>query len=435
MVLGRLFDGRLATRGVSVTLLVTVTALAAMAVVATTGAAQPPACGSPVPSGGSFVVTCNYTGAEQSFVVPAGVTSLRIVAVGGRGGPGTGAPGAVVTADIPVVPGTTLYVHVGGTGGFGGGFNGGAPGGFNGAGGGGGASDVRTCTVEANLPNTCNLATFGTSADPRLVVAGGGGGLSASNNPGGQGGTPNGGAGTGSFTGGQGGGGGTLTSGGSGGAGAPPPNFGGFGGGSGAPGVAGAGGAGGGGSFTAGGGGGGYFGGGGGGGGNGMLIGGGAMSGGGGGGSSFAIANATNVSFRIDPAATPSVTFTYTPSTTPTSTSTTVPTTTTTAPTTTTTVSTTDTTPPRCAVLAIRRAPGTPSGRDEMDVAVQDTGSGLQAIRNIRITNGTVITNPSPIPPGIKTQVVVTAIKAVQGMPTSWSFDAVDVAGNKRRCA
>ncbi len=123
----------------------------------------------------------------------------------------------------------------------------------------------------------------------------------------------------------------------------------------------------------------------------------------------------------------------------PTTTTTPAPTTTTTtvAPTTTTTttVGPTDTTPPTCVVLAIRRGPATWSRHDEMDVGVLDTGSGLQAITNIRITNGTVVTNPDPIPPGTTAQVVVTAIKAVQGTPTSWSFDAVDMAGNIRHCA
>jgi hypothetical protein len=91
-----------------------------------------------------------------------------------------------------------------------------------------------------------------------------------------------------------------------------------------------------------------------------------------------------------------------------------------------------DTTPPTCFVSAVRR-PG-PSGRDEMDVTVQDTGSGLAAITNVQITNGSVSTNPSPVPAGTTAPVVVTATKSVQGQPTSWSFDAVDVAGNLKHC-
>ena len=55
------------------------------------------------------------TGAEQTFVVPAGVTALTVTATGGRGGQGAG-PGAVggaggrVTATIPVTPGSTWAV-------------------------------------------------------------------------------------------------------------------------------------------------------------------------------------------------------------------------------------------------------------------------------------------------------------------------------------
>jgi hypothetical protein len=68
-----------------------------------------------------------------------------------------------------------------------------------------------------------------------------------------------------------------------------------------------------------------------------------------------------------------------------------------------------------------------------MDVTVQDTGSGLQGIGRIRIVNGTVRTAPSRVPFGGQS-VVVTAVKSVQGAPTSWGFDMVDVAGNTARC-
>jgi hypothetical protein len=133
------------------------------------------------------------TPGEHAFVVPAGVTSLRVTLVGGNGGPGAGdgggvradgGAGATATATIAVTPGETLYVEVAGNGGttdadgspaqpgFGGGGVGGdvvfiasAPGG----GGGGGASDVRTCPMAA-APTTC------VTLDSRLVVAGGGGG-------------------------------------------------------------------------------------------------------------------------------------------------------------------------------------------------------------------------------------------------------------------
>src|SRR5262249_42775645 len=106
--------------------------------------------------------TFNFTGAEQTFVVPNGVTAIHVDAVGGRGGMGDGGAvggfGAHATADLPVTAGQVLFVLVGGNGNAGqemantsaGGFNGGGLGGASGggacrgAGSGGGASDVRT---------------------------------------------------------------------------------------------------------------------------------------------------------------------------------------------------------------------------------------------------------------------------------------------------
>ncbi|MGB9652128.1 MAG: hypothetical protein WCB01_10010, partial [Candidatus Cybelea sp.] len=97
--------------------------------------------------------TFDYTGKKQTFVVPAGVTQLSVIARGGEGdggGPSPSSPPALagrVYAVIPVQPGDKLYVYVGGAGAHGG-FNGGAPGGTNGYGWdgyrGGGASDVRS---------------------------------------------------------------------------------------------------------------------------------------------------------------------------------------------------------------------------------------------------------------------------------------------------
>src|SRR4051794_3161999 len=107
------------------------------------------------------------TGAEQTYVVPAGATSVHVTAIGGHGGAGVGSAGGaanLVAADIPVTGGQTLYVEVAGNGKDSndatnpgqGGFNGGG----NGAGGGGGASDVRTA------PRTAGL----TPIDSRLIV-------------------------------------------------------------------------------------------------------------------------------------------------------------------------------------------------------------------------------------------------------------------------
>jgi hypothetical protein len=108
------------------------------------------------------VTKFSYTGAEQTFTVPAGVTSMHVVAIGGKGGANSyqtvaGGFGAVVSADIAVTPGQLLIVVVGGNGGDATSGTGGA-GGFNGGGaggnvlpdsrlvggGGGGMSDVHT---------------------------------------------------------------------------------------------------------------------------------------------------------------------------------------------------------------------------------------------------------------------------------------------------
>jgi hypothetical protein len=125
--------------------------------------------------------TFTYTGAQETFTVPSGVTSVIVDVNGAAGGQGyvyyygypNGNPGlgGKVQATLAVTPGQVLYLNVGGAGetagqynAGAGGYNGGANGGsydnsYNG-GGGGGASDIRT-----------NAATL----NDRLVVAGGGG--------------------------------------------------------------------------------------------------------------------------------------------------------------------------------------------------------------------------------------------------------------------
>ncbi len=115
-------------------------------------------------------VTFNYTGNTQQYVVPAGVTSLKVKANGASGADATtggkGGNGAYVESIIAVTPGDVLYVVVGGTNGYNGGGKAGKAGdnvrarAING-GNGGGASDVRR--------NDSTLAG-------RVVVAGGGGG-------------------------------------------------------------------------------------------------------------------------------------------------------------------------------------------------------------------------------------------------------------------
>jgi hypothetical protein len=123
--------------------------------------------------------TFKSTGKEQEFKVPAGVTSVSVTAVGAKGGEGhsgvSGGFGALVSAQLTVTPGHTLYVEVGSNGCtsktilpadcvsavFGGG---GAA--ENDSGTGGGASDVREKPEAEGAPSLLS----------RLLVAGGGGG-------------------------------------------------------------------------------------------------------------------------------------------------------------------------------------------------------------------------------------------------------------------
>ena len=121
----------------------------------------------------------NFTGSEQQFVVPAGVTEITVEVYGAQGAEpddrldnSDGGLGGYVTGVLSVTPGETLYLYVGGEGGVDGtgGYNGGGNGGFGqagsscfggDAGGGGGASDIRM---------------GGNTLNDRAVVAGGGGG-------------------------------------------------------------------------------------------------------------------------------------------------------------------------------------------------------------------------------------------------------------------
>lgn len=115
--------------------------------------------------------TCNFisttfafTGAEQTWIVPAGITSITVDSYGAQGGANwvnNTNFGGHVQATLAVTPGTMIYVYVGEqpttvTGGWnGGGF--GETGGL----GGGGASDIRI---------------GGNTLNDRMIVAGAGGG-------------------------------------------------------------------------------------------------------------------------------------------------------------------------------------------------------------------------------------------------------------------
>jgi hypothetical protein len=161
--------------------------LAAIATLGATGAsalladsataALPPGC-----SQSGQIVTCTYESGSNPFTVPAGVSSLHVVAVGGKGGSigeptcpafigagaGRGGPGATVSADIQVTGGSTFYAVVGANGGQppgdadgGTGGTGGGGGAFGNGCGGGGASDLRSSPIDPSS---------------RLIVAAGGGG-------------------------------------------------------------------------------------------------------------------------------------------------------------------------------------------------------------------------------------------------------------------
>lgn len=126
----------------------------------------------------------NYTGASQSWVVPAGVSSVDILAEGAQGFDSPvnlGGRGGRSSGTLAVEPGETLTIFVGGKGSaatvedvpMGAGFNGGGDGMINwddpinrAVGGGGGASDVRR----------------GLTLNDRLIVAGGGGGATSNYN-------------------------------------------------------------------------------------------------------------------------------------------------------------------------------------------------------------------------------------------------------------
>jgi hypothetical protein len=143
-----------------------------------------------IPSTGNAVtgtVTLSSIGTVQTFVVPTGVTSLRVTAVGGAGSGSTdgaadqtGGSGANIIANVAVTPGQTLYAVVG-LGGrlantstqplaFGGGGGGGLLGSAGAAGGQGGGFTGLFTSNPTTQPS--NLQAAGTA----ILIAGGGGG-------------------------------------------------------------------------------------------------------------------------------------------------------------------------------------------------------------------------------------------------------------------
>ena len=129
----------------------------------------------------SQTIRFDYTGAAQTWTVPAGCTKLIVDCVGAAGGPGntvSGGLGGRVQCTLSVTSGQILNIYVGGVGKYtspngtsAGGWNGGGNGysvqftfgsaSYYHCGGGGGASDIRI---------------GGTELTDRKIVAGGGGG-------------------------------------------------------------------------------------------------------------------------------------------------------------------------------------------------------------------------------------------------------------------
>jgi len=161
-------------------------------------------------------VTFTYTGAVQTFTVPAGVTAIRVTMTGGPSGAGpepstgNGARGALMKAILPVTPLESLEVRVGGAG-VGHGRSAPTPGWPDG---GYGGRDPNPGGTGAAAGGSSDIRRTPYGLNDRLLVAGGGGSQGATGT-GGVGGYPNGADGTGS--GGVGGGtGGTQTTAGSG---------------------------------------------------------------------------------------------------------------------------------------------------------------------------------------------------------------------------
>ncbi|WP_189342884.1 HYR domain-containing protein, partial [Ulvibacter litoralis] len=115
-------------------------------------------------SGTLGLETFSFTGSEQQFIVPPGITEIHAQVYGAQGGANWVNNvnfGGLVEADIPVTPGQILYIYVGEQPSTHiGGFNGGGAGEGGGIGG-GGASDIRI---------------GGNSITDRVIVGGGAGG-------------------------------------------------------------------------------------------------------------------------------------------------------------------------------------------------------------------------------------------------------------------
>jgi hypothetical protein len=140
---------------------------------------------SPITVDGRFGVTTSFpfTGSTATYTVPAGVEKIQVDVQGAQGGssaaPVVGGKGGRVRATLPVTPGETLFLNVGGGGGthfpfffkddVSAGFNGGGTGTGNGSGG-GGASDIRRGVTVTNAVLNNNVVTLTTATAHGLVA-------------------------------------------------------------------------------------------------------------------------------------------------------------------------------------------------------------------------------------------------------------------------
>ena len=127
--------------------------------------------------------TFTYTGTAQQWTVPAGVTAIVVECYGAEGGQeqyGTynGGKGGKAVAKVPVTPGDTVHVYVGGKGST---QHTAVTGGWNGGGG-------TACNYSSYYPGTgggaSDIRIGGTALTDRKIVGGAGGGAGYSGYPG-----------------------------------------------------------------------------------------------------------------------------------------------------------------------------------------------------------------------------------------------------------
>jgi uncharacterized repeat protein (TIGR01451 family) len=138
-----------------------------------------------------FSITYNYTGAVQTYTVPAGVKAIQIQLFGAGGGGGgsdnpesggAGARGAGLSGVYGVVPGSVFRVSVGGGGAGSAGIGtacetSGGAGGLGAGGQAGGMGGNRGCTGSSGAGGGGGAASvIATQAGAALLIAGGGGG-------------------------------------------------------------------------------------------------------------------------------------------------------------------------------------------------------------------------------------------------------------------